>query len=315
MKKVIIISLLLPLLAGSISACSRRQDKASQTASSSAVDSSTATVELAADQLTPEQTAALVLYYGDAHLAGAKQNDYSANMEKEGQGATVRIYDIGAVPRGEGPRKANYPTGAQELFSIRLTKGTSLQGQRVNFLYYTQIKGKIYFADNNGGFNETGVTPAAMLAYAKTHGEVSRVTNVAKNTHIIDLRGKVKVTAADGLTTQQLGILAAMNQQPSWFEPAITAGKVYYGEDYPEGEVAGYQFITANGGLSTYLWFKRDGDQVTIKMVAPESEIDQGEVRLQTRKITVDQLLRNYYTDRSQRESVNRYAGQLQPLG
>ncbi len=45
-----------------------------------------------------------MLYYRDAHMPGANDYDYSADMENnDDQGSSlVKIYDKGAVPLGEG---------------------------------------------------------------------------------------------------------------------------------------------------------------------------------------------------------------------
>lgn len=99
MKKSTLIIILLAMMI--LIACgNRQQDKAvnsssiASSLSSSAVSKASESAKLTVKKLTPEQTAALVLYYGDAHMPGAMTNDYSANMEKDGQEAIVKVYSF-----------------------------------------------------------------------------------------------------------------------------------------------------------------------------------------------------------------------------
>ena len=179
---------------------------------------------LNAERLTLKQTAALVLYYRDAHMPGANDYDYSADMENNNQGATVKIYDKGAVPWGEGSSAKTYPKGAKVLYMIKLTSKSDEDGDRLNSTYYTIVGNKVYYANSSNGIRKTGVTLAEMVTYAKTHGEVNRVLKVAKNTKIIDMRGKVTITDKDGLTTQQLGTLVALLKNPDWFKAGVQNG-------------------------------------------------------------------------------------------
>ncbi|WP_302117140.1 hypothetical protein [uncultured Limosilactobacillus sp.] len=266
-------------------------------------------VSLNAAQLTPEQTAALVLYYGDAHMPGADNYDYSANMEKRNQGAVVKIYDRKAVPQGEGPTDKSYPEGAKELYTVKLTSGTNENGHRLNSIYYTIVGKKIYYADSRGSIRKTGVTLNEMVTYAKTHGEVNRILNVAQNTQIMDMRGKVTVTDKDGLTTQQLGTMVALSKYPDWFKDHVQSGAMYYGTHYGYGEVSDYQYVTTNGDLTSYIWFKRDGNSVIIKTIEPDKNQSIAETPMTTTHTTVSAL-----TNENQQNEVNTLADQLKAI-
>lgn len=99
-----------------IVACGRTSSSTnSMTSSLSSTQQTRDDAVLNAERLIPEQTAALVLYYRDAHMPGANDYDYSADMENNDQGATVKIYDKEAVPWGEGPSVKTYPKGAKVL--------------------------------------------------------------------------------------------------------------------------------------------------------------------------------------------------------
>ena len=49
-----------------------------------------------------------MLYYRDAHMPGANDYDYSADMENNNQGATVKIYDK-VQCHGRGSSAKTYP--------------------------------------------------------------------------------------------------------------------------------------------------------------------------------------------------------------
>ena len=240
MRKIALI-LMIPLTMMVMVACGRTSSSTNRSSTSSMTSSLSSTQQtrddaaLNAERLTPEQTAALVLYYRDAHMPGA--NDY------------------------------DYPKGAKILYTIKLTSASDEDGDRLNSTYYTIVGNKVYYANSSNGIRKTGVTLAEMVTYAKTHGEVNRVLKVAKNTQIVDMRGKVTLTAKDGLTTQQLGTLVALLKNPDWFKAGVQNGEMYYGTHYGYGEVADYQYVTTQGDLTSYIWFKRKGNDVTIKMV------------------------------------------------
>ena len=225
MRKIALI-LMLSLTMMVMVACGRtssstNRSTSSMTSSLSSTQQTRDDAVLNAERLIPEQTAALVLYYRDAHMPGANDYDYSADMENNDQGATVKIYDKGAVPWGEGPSTKTYPKDAKVLYTIKLTSKSDEDGERLNSTYYTIVGNKVYYANSSNGICKTGVTLAEMVTYAKTHGEVNRVLKVAKNTKIIDMRGKVTLTDKDGLTTQQLGTLVALLKKPDWFKVCL----------------------------------------------------------------------------------------------
>lgn len=317
----IALGIAIPLVAWTLTACgnnSNQQDDSQNSVSS--VQTAKASSELDANQLTPKQTAALVLYYGDAHMPGANHNDYSANMAKSGQGATIKIYEKDNAPKKERPIY-DYPDGAGLLYVIKLTNAADNNGKQLNSIYYTIANDKIYISDGDGGFSSEGVTPAEMVSYAKKHDGVQRVNNVAQSTKLLDMRSTSSTTTSSStkgndqdLTTQQLGTLVALYKAPDWFKQYIDDGTMYYDEnsDY-SSEVRGYSCITANGDPTSFIYFKRNGNDVTVKMVEPKGDETVAEASMITHHITVSQLIDDYYTNQSQKDEVNGYANKLKP--
>ena len=315
MRKIALI-LMLSLTMMVMVACERtssstNRSTSSMTSSLSSTQQIRDDAALNAERLTLKQTAALVLYYRDAHMPGANDYDYSADMENNNQGATVKIYDKGAVPWGEGSSAKTYPKGAKVLYMIKLTSKSDEDGDRLNSTYYTIVGNKVYYANSSNGIRKTGVTLAEMVTYAKTHGEVNRVLKVAKKTQIVDMRGKVTITDKDGLTTQQLGTLVALLKNPDWFKAGVQNGEMYYGTHYGYGEVADYQYVTTQGDPTSYIWFKRKGNDVTIKMIGSTENQNVTGAPMTTTHTTVTNLINNYYTSEDQQDEVNTYADQL----
>lgn len=307
-----------------LAGCGQSQQKTSTSSSSSAVtktshsskNSSTSVSSLDPDHLTPEQNAALVMYYRDAHMPGAAKNNYSADMSLSGQKATVKIYDKDSVPKGDGPLYKTYPDGAQLLYSVKLAKGHGNDGKHLNSTYYTIAGNKVYYEDFDAGIYPDGVTSAEMVDYAKSHNGVDRVLNVAKGMKVVDMRGKGSSTAnSKDLLGQQLGVLVALYQSPDWFKEFISDGPLYYGTS-EEKQVGpnGYDYITGNGDPTSYIYFKRDGNDVTIKQVVPKGDQTVADASMETKHVTVSGLIRDYYTNQPQKDEVNGYVNKLKPI-
>ena len=318
MKKIGLI-IATPLLALTLAACGNTNSdnsasssnntkiakKASNGNGASTATSSSSTLDPA--HLTPAQNAALVLYYTVEHMPGADQNNYSKDMKISGQGAVVKIYNKDDVPKGEGPLYKDYPDGAELLYSVKLNQKDSEHG--IDSTYYTIAGNKTYISDSDAGISPDGVTKAEMVAYAKQHHAVKRIMNVANNTKVQDMRNQSTPTNnSHNLSTQQLGTLVALYQEPDWFKDGISDGMMWYGSNSN-----GFSYVTANGDPTSWLYFKRNGNDVTIKYVDPKEGQSVAEASTTTKHVTVSGLLRDYYTNQSQKDEVNGYANKLKP--
>lgn len=308
-----------PLLALTLAACGNTNNnnsasssnntkiakKSSSGTSATTTTSNSSTLDPA--HLTPAQNAALVLYYTGEHMPGADQNDYSKDMEVSGQGAVVKIYNKDSVPKGEGPLYKDYPDGAELLYYVKLNQKDSEHG--IDSTYYTIADNKTYISDSDAGISPDGVTKAEMVAYAKQHHAVSRIMNVANNTKVQDMRNQSTPTNnSHNLSTQQLGTLVALYQEPDWFKDGISDGMMWYGSNSN-----GFSYVTANGDPTSWLYFKQNGNDVTIKYVDPKEGQSVAEASTTTKHVTVSGLLRDYYTNQSQKDEVNGYANKLKP--
>ena len=318
MKKIGLI-IATPLLALTLAACGNTNSdnsasssnntkiakKASNGNGASTATSSSSTLDPA--HLTPAQNAALVLYYTVEHMPGADQNNYSKDMKISGQGAVVKIYNKDDVPKGEGPLYKDYPNGAELLYSVKLNQKDSEHG--IDSTYYTIAGNKTYISDSDAGISPDGVTKAEMVTYAKQHHAVKRIMNVANNTKVQDMRNQSTPTNnSHNLSTQQLGTLVALYQEPDWFKDGISDGMMWYGSNSN-----GFSYVTANGDPTSWLYFKQNGNDVTIKYVDPKEGQSVAEASTTTKHVTVSGLIRDYYTNQSQKDEVNGYANKLKP--
>lgn len=118
------------------------------------------------------------------------------------------------------------------------------------------------------------------------------------------------------VTPQQLGTMVAFLQFPDWFKSGIQDGSMYYGTNNPKmvvggNEVAGYDFISANGDPTSYIYYKKNGDTVTIKYVDPKGSECVADAGFTTKTVSYHNLLQDYYQSQGQKDEVNNDASQL----
>ena len=118
------------------------------------------------------------------------------------------------------------------------------------------------------------------------------------------------------VTPQQLGTMVAFLQNPNWFKEYLKEGTMYYGTNNPKmvvggDEVAGYDFVSGNGDPTSYIYYKKDGDTVTIKDVEPHGSQCVADTGFTTRTVSYHNLLQDYYQSQGQKDEVNNDASQL----
>ncbi|MBD5091074.1 MAG: hypothetical protein HDT49_05135 [Lactobacillus sp.] len=161
---------------------------------------------------------------------------------------------------------------------------------------------------NSQSNNQAKSSASSSQSSSVTKQSASRSTKAQKQS------SSTSTANQSNLSPQQLGTLVALYQDPDWFKSGVSDGFMYYGtEDGSGKEVAGYNFVTENGDPTSFIYFKQNGDDVTIKQVTPEGDESVAEASLHTKHITVSRLLSDYYVNQSQKDEVNGYANQLKP--
>lgn len=162
-------------------------------------------------------------------------------------------------------------------------------------------------------------TDATPKTEHKVKKEKSAVTSSSDETSKASSEAESSVSSASSttqandpnVTPQQLGTMVGFLQSPDWFKEYLKDGTMYYGTNNPKqvvgrDEVAGYDFISANGAPESYIYYKKNGDTVTIKWV--DTPMDS---QMKSRTISYHNLLQDYYQNQDQKNEVNSDASQL----
>lgn len=109
------------------------------------------------------------------------------------------------------------------------------------------------------------------------------------------------------------GVLAAIFKLPEWFKQNFSTGYMYYypkvGNDYGE-EVANYSLLSSEGDPTGQLFFKVEGDNITMKNWVPGNQgVADGHYVTQT--VTLARLENDYYSNQAQKEEINNYVNNL----
>ncbi|MBD5805538.1 hypothetical protein [Limosilactobacillus walteri] len=132
---------------------------------------SSSPVKLAANNLTPQENAALVMYYG-----GVKNNqNYVRKIDEKGQQINVTLYNINDADRFK--IRGDIPAGAQILYSVKLKEGKGSA-------YYTIVGNNTYILDNHNGFMKEPFTTDEMVSLANKNNAGAMIKNVSLDSQI-----------------------------------------------------------------------------------------------------------------------------------
>lgn len=114
---------------------------------------------------------------------------------------------------------------------------------------------------------------------------------------------------------QTVGVFAALLKNPDWFKEGVNSGEMYYGNDDKDmgNDVQGFSYVTSKGDPTSYLYFRNDGTNVTIKMWTAKGAESVAEGHFETTTISLKQLEEDYYSNASKRAEVDGYVNKLKP--
>ncbi len=111
-----------------------------------------------------------------------------------------------------------------------------------------------------------------------------------------------------------VGVMVSLLKAPDWFKEGVSGGDMSYGTanngDFGK-DVRGYSFITANGDPESYIYYKRNGDTVTIKQWTTTGDESVAEGHFETSTISLKQLEQDYYSNANKRTEVSGYVSKL----
>ncbi|MBW1606103.1 hypothetical protein [Lactobacillus sp. Sy-1] len=77
-------------------------------------------------------------------------------------------------------------------------------------------------------------------------------------------------------------------------------------------QVQGFSVLTGNGDPTSYIYYKRDGDNVTYKEWVPGPQ-GVADGHFSTKTDTVSRLINDYYVNQGQKDEVNGYVAKIKP--
>lgn len=119
------------------------------------------------------------------------------------------------------------------------------------------------------------------------------------------------------LTSQQLGTLVGLYKAPDWFKGGLKGGTMWYGNSQNTPDIGsafqGFDYITANGDPTSYLYYKQNGGNVVIKYVDPTNSQGVANAPIRTETIPLKRLINDYYNTPQKKQEVDGYANELKP--
>ena len=117
------------------------------------------------------------------------------------------------------------------------------------------------------------------------------------------------------VNNETVGVMAALLANPNWFKEGVNSGAMYYGTDDSDmGDgVKGFSYVTSNGDPTSYLFFKQDGNMVTIKQWTAEGADSVADGHYKTINVHLSQLKKDYYVSADQQAEVQGYVNKLKP--
>lgn len=158
-------------------------------------------------------------------------------------------------------------------------------------------------------------------AKARTHHVVRQSSSSSVMSSAVSMSktadGSSNQAANAHLTTQQLGTLVALLKEPNWFKQYVASGDMCY-SDQPEPQdnnlgLGGFDYVTANGDPTSFLYFQQQGNNVVIKYVDMDGADCVADAPIKTESVPLSTLITDYYNTKKKRDEVNGYANKLIP--
>lgn len=118
----------------------------------------------------------------------------------------------------------------------------------------------------------------------------------------------------ENLSTQVLGAIIIQEDEykMSVEPPAMTYGTVEDPNgDYPA--IKGYDYLSPGGTGSWNLYFKKIGDQVSIKQKQTGPDVTNAEASMKETRVSYQDLINKYYSTPEQKQKIDGIAAQIKP--
>lgn len=123
-------------------------------------------------------------------------------------------------------------------------------------------------------------------------------------------------TPTTAVNNKQAGVMLALLVDPDWFKEYIGDNVMSYkssaDSEIDSPQVRGYDYITANGDPTSYIYYKVDGNTVNYKQWVP-ADGDGGVANghFESGSVSLSRLENDYYVNQGQKDEVNQYVSEL----
>lgn len=120
--------------------------------------------------------------------------------------------------------------------------------------------------------------------------------------------------AVENLSTQVLGAIIIQEDE---YEMSVEPSTMTYGTvedpngDYPA--IKGYDYLSPGGTGSWNLYFKKIGDQVSIKQKQTGPDVINAEASMKETRVSYQDLINKYYSTPEQKQKIDGIAAQIKP--
>lgn len=272
-----------------LAGCGNNQNSDKEKESSSADSSSESNVDfkvaktsknISADNLSPQQTATLVMYY-----SGMKNNrSYVRQMLNKNQSVNIELYDITDASK---VGVSNLPSNAQVIYKVSLKNGRGTA-------YYTIVGNDFYLANSRGEYSLKSITLDDMTKLANKNNAGDMIDKVASNAVLTDRRAE---------SGQQSS--ASSTQNKSFSDPKLIGAMVLAKERGIDALAPNMDYMVGKDGYAVGLGlkantmsYKIEGDKVTIK----DGDLDYQTVDT----TTISALKKEFYSNSSDKAKIDK---------
>lgn len=119
----------------------------------------------------------------------------------------------------------------------------------------------------------------------------------------------------ENVSDKQIGTMVGFLISPDWFKEYLNSNTMYYGKinhsNGKDGEglgnLTGYSYISAHGDSASFIYYKCNGDDITIKYNAGGANGP-----FITKHASYNNLLKDYYQTQDQKNEVNAATNKMQ---
>ena len=147
----------------------------------------------------------------------------------------------------------------------------------------------------------------------KSESKVTSSSSTDETAHSKDSQNNSQ-TDLTSISDKVVGVLAYAVARPTNLSD-LGNGGFYYGTDYnyPDTapEIRGDNYINAGGNDEFDVWFKRNGDNISVSILDTANAPSSAEAKIKTTNYSLEQLVKQYYNTPEQKAQIDGYANAL----